>query len=249
MAHARTKGLTGRPSYCPPSFLVCQVSYCRLTARHRQFSSPTLHRRSRVFLVCRGEDSCHDENESDEVDHQWGESLRDSGPHPPGTSLLYMPRKLVATEDFDSDDARNLPAVVNVGRTNGLVSPRAVDHSTEQKPLIGSRLCQDEVRMRTREKVGTPTPSKSRDCAERRLRRESLDVIASEHYEDSSRPDQTKHDPDPAIYLPDPPNPCEVDQREDYRQQKLPVHRLLMCHDRIIRRTGRFAVELSPMRK
>jgi len=80
--------------------------------------------------------------------------------------------------------------------------------------------------MRTCEKVGTPTPSKSRDRAERSVRWECFDVVARQRYEDSSRTDQTKHEPDPATYRPAPPNPCKVDQREDHRQQELPVHKL-----------------------
>lgn len=136
-----------------------------------------------------------------------------------------MPRECVATWNFDSDYTRNLPAIINVGCVNRLVFPRAVDRRGEQEPAISPRLCQHEVRMGTTEKLRTPTPGKSRDCAERGVRWESSDVAAGQQDEDSSRTDQTKYEADAAIYLAAPPHPRKVEEREDHRQYKFPVHK------------------------
>jgi hypothetical protein len=51
---------------------------------------------------------------------------------------------LIVAKDFDSDNTRDIPAIVNVSSANGLVCPRAVDHGGKQDATTGSFLYQVE---------------------------------------------------------------------------------------------------------
>jgi hypothetical protein len=105
--------------------------------------------------------------------------------------LPFVPGKLIIAEDFNSDNACHVPAIVDVGRADRLVCERAIGHSGTQDAAARACLYKHEERMRPVKPGKASIRGKSRDCAQWSMRWKYGDVDASQVDEDSNRTNQT----------------------------------------------------------